>query len=204
LPIRLAAFDLDGTLVRGETCVQTLARAIGRVDECAAFERLAMRDVDGVTRARETMAEWYRPHSLEELADELDSVTLAPGCEEAFVLLARHGVATAIVSITWSFAVDRLARRLGADYSYGTALTEAGIEHVWPADKGSWLERLMERLALPPTAVAAVGDSDGDRELLQSAGLRFFVGARPPDLPGIVHLPDGNILDIADRIVAHA
>ncbi len=43
-PIRLAAFDLDGTLIRGSTCVEGIARAIGRVEECAAFEALAIRD----------------------------------------------------------------------------------------------------------------------------------------------------------------
>lgn len=58
--VQLVAFDLDGTLVRGETCVEAIARRIGRSEECAAFQRLdASRDVESVTAARETMAEWY-------------------------------------------------------------------------------------------------------------------------------------------------
>jgi phosphoserine phosphatase len=43
--IRLAAFDLDGTLIHDRTCVESVARMIGREEECAAFERLDMRDV---------------------------------------------------------------------------------------------------------------------------------------------------------------
>jgi haloacid dehalogenase-like hydrolase len=101
----------------------------------------------------------------------------------------------------WSFAVDWFAHRLGADYAHGTRLGPHGIEHVWPADKGPWLEALIERLSLERAAVAAVGDSDGDRELLEAAGLRFFVGDRPPNLPGLVHLPRGDMLEIARRIV---
>jgi hydroxymethylpyrimidine pyrophosphatase-like HAD family hydrolase len=49
--------------------------------------------------------------------------------------------------------------------------------------------------------VAAVGDSDGDRELLDAGGLRFFVGERPPEVPQLVHMPHANMLDIARLMV---
>ncbi len=187
--------------MRGQTCVEAIAAAIGRSDDCAQFERLAMRDVTGVSAARETMAGWYERYSRAELTAPLAELELAPGSEAAFRLLRKHGVETAIVSITWSFAVDWFAQRLGADYAHGTHLGPRGIDHVWPADKGPWLEALIERLSLERAAVAAVGDSDGDRELLEAASLRFFVGDRPPDIPGLVHLPGGDMLEIARRIV---
>ena len=187
--------------MRGQTCVEAIATAIGRSDDCARFERLAMRDVTAVSAARETMAGWYEHYSRAELTAPLAELELAPGSEAAFRLLRKHGVKTAIVSITWSFAVDWFARRLGADYAHGTGLGARGIEHVWPADKGPWLEALIERLSLERAAVAAVGDSDGDRELLEAAGLRLFVGDRPPDIPGLVHLPGGDMLEIARRVV---
>jgi hypothetical protein len=60
---------------------------------------------------------------------------------------------------------------------------------------------LIERLSLERVAVAAVGGSDGDRELLEAAGLRFFVGDGPPNISGLVHLPGGDMLQIARRIV---
>jgi phosphoserine phosphatase len=189
-------------LVRGKTCVEAIAAAIGRADDCARFERLAMRDVTAVRAARETMAGWYERFSDAELTAPLSELELAPGSEAAFRLLRRHGIETAIVSITWSFAVDWFARRLGADYTLGTRLGPDGIEHVWPADKGPWLEALIERLSLERSAVAAVGDSNGDRELLEAAGVRFFVGDRPPGIPGLVHLPGGDMLEIAGRIVS--
>ncbi len=67
MAVRLAAFDLDGTLIRDMTCVQAIACTIGRVEECAAFDRLGMRDIEGVTAVREAMAEWCRPYSRDEL-----------------------------------------------------------------------------------------------------------------------------------------
>ena len=161
-----------------------------------------MRDVLAVTAAREAMAEWYRPYTPEELTAGLSDLSLAPGSEEAFALLRRHGVATAIVSITWSFAVEWFARRLGADYAYGTRLIDGRVEHVWPADKGRWLQRLIKRLDLPQQAVAAVGDSEGDRELLEAAGVRYCVGARKIEVAEVVHMPHASMLEIAQQVVA--
>jgi HAD superfamily phosphoserine phosphatase-like hydrolase len=205
MAIRLVAFDLDGTLIRELTCVQAIGGAIGRAEECRAFERgLVMRDVEGVTASRETMAGWYRPFSLAELTSGLADLTLAPGAAEAFGVLREHGVATAIVSITWSFAVEWFAEMLGADHAFGTRLTPTGIEHVWPADKGRWLEQLMAREGLDSSQVAAVGDSDGDRELLEAAGMRFFVGRTALDVANLTHVPNGDLAEIARRIVAVA
>jgi HAD superfamily phosphoserine phosphatase-like hydrolase len=200
--IRLAAFDLDGTIVRDRTCVESIARTIGREDECAVFERLDIRDVAAVTAAREAMAEWYKPYTLEELTAGLPDLTLAAGTEEAFALLREHGVASAIVSITWSFAVEWFAERLGADYSHGTRLIDGRLEHAWPEDKGRWLRSLIDRLDIPQQAVAAVGDSEGDRQLLEAAGVRYCVGERKIDVADIVHMPHASVLEIAEQLVA--
>jgi hydroxymethylpyrimidine pyrophosphatase-like HAD family hydrolase len=93
---------------------------------------------------------------------------------------------------------------LGADHALGTRSTPIGIEHGWPADKGRWLEDLMAREGLDPSEVAAVEDSDGDRELLEAAGMRFFVGRTAPGLPGVTHVPDADLAGIARTIVAAA
>ncbi len=203
MAIALVAFDLDGTLVRGETCVEAIARRIGRTEECAAFEGLdASRDVEEVTTAREAMAEWYRDYAEEELVAGLLDLDLAPGTEQAFDLLRAKGITTAIVSITWSVAVEWFARRLGAEHTLGTRHGEGGIEHVWPSDKGPWLRDLTARLGLRLDQVAAVGDSANDRDLLEAARLRFFVGASPPVISDLVHLPEGSIDGIARWIIA--
>jgi HAD superfamily phosphoserine phosphatase-like hydrolase len=203
--IGLVAFDLDGTLVRGKTCVEALAETVGRVDECAAFERLAMRDRESVADARSQMAAWYREHAFDDLCAGLARLTLAPGAAEGFRVLRRHTIKTAIVSITWRFAVDWFAARLGADYTAGTVLVEDGsIDHFWPEDKGRWLDELRRGLELDQAEVAAVGDSHGDSELLAAAGARFYVGADAPPDADTVHLPDSDIAQIARLIVDHA
>lgn len=132
MAIRLVAFDLDGTLIRGESCVQAIARSIGRSDEIATFEQLSMRDIVQVTAAREEMARWFRSLTGEELVASLADLRLAPRAEDAFSILRSHGVTTAIISITWRSAVQAFARRLGADHAFGTRITPTAIEHVWP------------------------------------------------------------------------
>jgi phosphoserine phosphatase len=204
MAIRLVAFDLDGTLIRGRTCVEAIAAAMGRVEESAAFERIPMRDIAGLTAARSAMAEWIRPLGADALVPALAGLQLAPGAEEAFALLRERAIETAIVSITASFAVEWFADRLGAQHAVGTRITATGVEHFWPADKGAWLTALAGERDLAPAEIAAVGDSDGDRELLEAAGLRFFVGRRPPDLAAVRHRPDGDIAAIAREIVAVA
>ena len=58
-----------------------------------------------------------------------------------------------------------------------------------------------EKLRLSPKQVAAVGDSSSDLEMLAAAGRRFYVGSGRPDIEGVVHLPGGNIAEIASMIV---
>ncbi len=201
MPIRLAAFDLDGTLIRDRTCVEAIAGSIGRTEEAAAFECLNVRDRDAMTAARSTMAGWYRPVPTDILLREVRDLALAPGTDEAFSLLRSHHVSTAIVSLTLKAAVDWFAQRLGADFAVGTCIRGDVIDHVWPEDKGRWLQDVAMKEGLHQRELAAVGDSGGDREMLAAAGFRVFVGDRPPDIPNVLHMPGADMYEVAERIV---
>jgi phosphoserine phosphatase len=96
MAIELVGFDPDGTLIRGETCVEAIARRIGRSRECAAFEALSMRDTHAVTAARETIAGWYREYTDSDLTVDLSDMVLAPGSEQ--------GTARAGTTGGWSVA----------------------------------------------------------------------------------------------------
>jgi HAD superfamily phosphoserine phosphatase-like hydrolase len=199
--IRLVAFDLDGTLVRGDTVCEVVARRLGHLDRMRALEREAT-DVPSLIRLREELAAYYRGRSSAALEACLEDLVLAPGIGDAFDLFAKHGIRTAIVTITWTFAARWLARRFGASDVLGCDLTPDGqITHVFPVDKGQWLTALMARLGVGADAVAAVGDSWRDADMFAVAAHRFFVG--PALLPGLDahHQPDGDLAEIARRIV---
>ena len=112
--MRFAAFDLDGTLLRGDTVLEAIARPLGRLDRTREFERLTQRA--DIKMAREEVATWYEGHGFSELRSYLETMNLAPGAHSAFRLLKRYDIKTAIVSITWEFAVEWFAQKLGAEF----------------------------------------------------------------------------------------
>ena len=124
--MRIAAFDLDGTLLRGQTACEAIAMGIGRIGRMREFEELGSSQI-------EEMAEWYSSFTFSDLCKHLTAIRVAPGVDEGFALLHDHGFKIAIVSLTWEFAVEWFANRLGADYSVGTGLSWCGlITHFWP------------------------------------------------------------------------
>ena len=202
--MRLAAFDLDGTLLRGQTVCEAIAKGIGRIQRMREFERLESTHVEEVTAARAEMAEWYSAFKLSDLREHLTAIRVAPGVDEGFALLRDHGFKIAIVSLTWEFAVEWFANRLGADYSVGTGLSPDGvITHFWPQDKALWLTRLSDNLGVDMRDVAAVGDSSGDLPMLLSVGHRYWVGQTiPPELHReVIHEPGGDMRLVAHQIV---
>jgi phosphoserine phosphatase len=201
-PVRLVAFDLDGTLIRGPTICETLAASVGRLARMQEIEQL--RDVAKIRAARAEMLGWYGDGPLDALCARLADAELAPGAQQAFTLLAQRGVATVIVSITWGFAVAWFARRFGAAAWIGTEVTQAGeVRHFWPGDKPVWLAGYAARQAIRISDVAAVGDSPGDVPMLAAVGHPIFVGAAlPAEIAHAVHAPNADMRDIADLILA--
>jgi HAD superfamily phosphoserine phosphatase-like hydrolase len=185
-PPALVAFDVDGTLLRGETICECIGRHIGKAEDVRAFERLTTRE--DIAAARREMVRWYEKHDRSALLGSLREANLAPGARQGFARLRHSGVKTALVSITWDFAVEWLARELGADYSVGTTWLESGeVLDFWPDDKVTWLEQLLATLSVSSDALVAVGDSAGDIPMLKLAGSGYFVGPVMPELPGHVH-----------------
>jgi HAD superfamily phosphoserine phosphatase-like hydrolase len=191
--IRLVAFDLDGTLTRGWTVCEIIARQIGRLPRMKELE--CSETIEEIQAARAEMAEWYKTYSIPELCTYLKQVTVAPGSNEAFKQLRKKGIKTAIVSITWEFAVEWFARQFGADFYVGTKLLADGkIVHFWPEDKPEWVRSLAESLGLTLQQVAVIGDSSSDLPLLSSVKRAVFVGKiKPADPRHIIHMPDANI-----------
>ena len=200
----LFAFDLDGTLLRGETVCECIGRAIGRIEETKAFESLTCRA--DIAAGRRTMLQWYRQHEQTVLLATLKTARLAPGARVALARLRSKGIKTALISTTWDFAVRHFADELGADYAVGTGYLESGaVLDFWPEDKAAWLTDLLHKLNVSADAIVAVGDSAGDVPMLRLAGRGYFVGAGMPELPRHVrHWPDADIADLVDDAIGTA
>ena len=203
-PVRLAAFDLDGTLLKGETVCEAIASGIGRSERMQELEQLQYTQIEEIAAAREEMAKWYFRHELQELCGHLTKIRFATGLEEGFAVLRNHGVRIAIVSLTWQFAVKWFAKRMSVHHCVGVGLSPKGrITHFWSADKDLWLRKLAQDSGFEMCDVAAVGDSGGDIAMLSAVGHSFWVGESVPhELEGrVIHQPDGDISEITRRIV---
>ena len=202
--MRIAAFDLDGTLLRGQTACEAIAMGIGRIGRMREFEQLKSSQIEEIKAARAEMAEWYSAFTFSDLCQHLTAIRVAPGVDEGLALLRDHGFRIAIISLTWEFAVEWFASRWGVDHFVGQGLsTEGLITHFWPQDKAIWLTGLAAKLGVDMQDVAAVGDSGGDIPMLLSVGHRFWVGETIlPQLEGkVIHEPTGDIRLVAHRIV---
>lgn len=202
--IKLVAFDVDGTLLRGQTVCECIAAGIGKQDEMRAFERLT--SAEDIAAARAEMISWYRHYDRPTLLQHMEMATLAPGAREAMALLKQACARVALVSVTWQFAVDWLASQLGADFAVGTRWCGDGtIAHFWPDDKAIWLSACAAKLGLQSTQVAAVGDSASDLPMLARAGTGYFVGPEIRELPSHVqHWPAADIREIVHDMPALA
>jgi phosphoserine phosphatase len=197
----IAVFDLDGTLLRGDTVCEVLAKPLGRLSEMRRFEQL--KTEASIADAREQMVEWYRGQTIAALETHLCEARWAPGAHEAVQQLQKANVLVAIASITWKFAVRWFAERLNVEHHLGTDVTPSGeIIHVWARDKARWLRELSVSYEVKAERTAAVGDSLGDKEMLAQANLRFFVGpAIAPELGSVVHLPGADLRRVSEQII---
>src|SRR5262245_55058576 len=197
----IAVFDLDGTLLRGDTVCEVLAKPLGRIREMKRFEALTVESDIEIGRAE--MAEWYEGHPIESLQGHLWNARWAPGAHEAVRLLQEAQIMVAIASITWKFAVRWFAEQLNVQNYIGTDISTGGkIVHVWGRDKARWLQELAFDYGASPDRTAAIGDSHGDLDMLRAASLRFFVGRKAiSDLEAVIHLPETDLRVVAERII---
>jgi phosphoserine phosphatase len=187
--MKLVVFDLDGTLLRGRTVYEHLAR---KLDHRAIVHRAERsRNHRQILSSRERVHAAYGGRTDVDLMRLMPGITAAPGVATAFERLRSEGVIIAIATLTWSFAARWFCRTYGAHQWLATQRDpRRGLVHVWPRDKAVWVHRLTLRHSLTRSDVAAVGDSASDLPMLRAAGHGYFVGSRlPVDAIGIRHLP---------------
>lgn len=197
----LVVFDFDGTLSRGPTICEVLAESLSRLPRMQEIELLKTRAE--MTAAREEMAIWHDGMTNSDIEKSLQAVNLAPGLESAFSLLREHGVIIAIASITCRFAIEHFAEKWGVEYYIGTDILPSGeIDHVWAEQKAQFVQKLSAQLNIPLARIAAVGDSSGDFDMLEIAGMPIYVGTSSQQHQNDwLCLPNANIMDIAQHLI---
>jgi len=184
---RLVAMDMDSTLITIES-----------IDEIADFMRLKSR-VAEITAAG-MRGEFDFKESLLQRVDLLEGadenmlmrvyeerLRLSPGADRLLTRLHELGIKTLLVSGGFTFFTDRLARRLGLDYSYsntleiiGGRLTGRVLGEIVDGDgKCNELLRVRNELGLSKQQIIGVGDGANDLKFMAECGVSIAFHAKP-------------------------
>jgi phosphoserine phosphatase len=201
--LRLAAFDMDSTLITIE-CIDELADFAGRRAEVSAITEAAMRgelDYPASLRRRVALLAGLPVSALESVWRE--RVRLSPGAETLLARLRRMGVETLLVSGGFTFFTDRLRDRLRIDHTRSNVLGvvdghltgEVVGEVVDARAKAAALRSRIEARGLEPSAVLAVGDGANDLDMMALAGVSVAWRAKPKVRERATHALDHAPLD---------
>lgn len=187
--IRLAVFDMDGTLVDARSSWAYVHDHFGESN--AEALRLFLADqIDDVEFIRRDIQLWWKhePHlTVQRLEEILAGVRLMPGATELFAGLHQRKVVTAIVSGGIDLLARRVGRELGIEYVLANGfrvdsrgrLTGEGLIRVPIKQKEEVLARVQAQLGIPPEATASVGNSEIDVGLFRRS--RLGIAFEPED-----------------------
>jgi len=193
--MHIAAFDLDGTLVRGDLVVPFLRRAAGCGSLAKACARPALvtalrrRDRDEIKAMAANALRGVRIEHVRRVAEGLSARAIArdlnPSVLHEWHAAGERGARRLIVSASFEPYVEMIGAHLGADAVLATGLESTdGVltgQLSTPNCRGAnKVLRLEEQLATwsltrADLHVSAWGDSTGDREMLAWADRAHLV-----------------------------
>lgn len=179
--IRLAAFDMDGTLVDVDSSWRAVHDHFGLSNDEGLRAFLDGR-IDDLEFIRSDVRLWHgREPDLRtsDLRRILASVPLMPGAAALFAGLRERRVRTAIVSGGLDLLAERIGRELGVDRVLANGvredadgrLTGEGIVRVPIYEKERVLQGLQGELGIRPDETLAVGNSEIDIGLFHRAAV---------------------------------
>mmetsp|Transcript_12258 Transcript_12258/g.37396 ORF Transcript_12258/g.37396 Transcript_12258/m.37396 type:complete len:388 (-) Transcript_12258:88-1251(-) len=184
--LRLAIFDLDSTLIQLETA-DTIAKHIGKMEECSAVTRDAMNgkmEFGESLRRRVSLFEGLDESVLDEVKRD---VPYTAGVKRLMRVLKSMGCTTCICSGGFTFLTDHVRDTLGMDASFSNVLevvdgkltgrtTGPVVDSQRKADV---LTVLRDFLQVHESEILAVGDGANDLPMLREAGLGVAFNAKP-------------------------
>jgi len=183
---KLFVFDMDSTLIQGET-IDELAKMAGVGEQVSAVTAAAMR---GEIEFQESFRRRVRllkglPESR--VLEVLERIPLMEGAKRLFRTLKARGAKTAILSGGFTFFGAHLKEKLGVDHVFaheldvrdGVATGEVRGRIVDGARKVELLREIAALEGIAMEQVVAVGDGANDLPMIRLAGMGVAFHAKP-------------------------
>lgn len=178
--IRLAIFDLDGTLTPVDSLWRHLHEAFGTWDRGKVASLKYKRGQISYQEWAETDAKCWAGVQLSQIREILERIPYREGAKELFDELKRRQVRIAILSAGLSLLADKAARDLGADAAFSNELeTNYGCltgrikVKVAVNNKKQAIEQIATELRIPLEEVALIGDQAFDLSHSQCLRIAF-------------------------------
>jgi phosphoserine phosphatase len=204
--MRLAAFDMDGTLLSGRL-VFALAKGLGADDRIKSIQ-------DGPLSGHEKtkqIAALFAGVSKKDIESAIESIPLAKNCEQAIAALQAQGFKTGIISDSYTAAAGVVAGRLNMDFVAANDLEfEGGVATGRVKMPMGWekigcnchlsvckrfhLEKYAAEFGVDIKDTVAIGDTRSDVCMVRRAGTGIAFMPKDGDIaratPNVVRTPD--------------
>lgn len=181
----LIAFDMDGTLVREESCWEKIHEHFGVQKEASKnLEAWKEGIIDYKEFMRRDVALWKPTPHISKIKDILSDYELPPKAPKIMKEIRKRNYDIAIISGGLTALAEMVAQELGITHVFANGLevdkegylTGEGIQRVDPSSKGEVLKKLTRKLEIEPTQCISVGDSIYDTELFSMSGMGIAIG----------------------------
>jgi phosphoserine phosphatase len=209
-PFKLVIFDLDGTLTRERSIWQYIHERLGKwYGYSEQYQRRFLAGEISYEEFCELDAQVWKGMRVEALLEIVKTVPFHPGASELVRYLKDKGLKLAMVSSGLSVLSDWVHQEYGFDYSVSNELLhENGVLtgkvriQVHYDQKAQWVRKILEQFGARPQESIAIGDSLGDKEMLQMAGFSVAFNSSCQDLEEIADIcvKDQNLANIIPEL----
>ena len=210
--LRLAVFDLDGTIKEASSPWMYLHHALGTEAQAEVYYQQFKRgEITYLDWARLDSAVW-KGVPLARVQDIFRQSVYRRGVRELFAFLHRWHVPCAIVSTGLTVQAEQVAADLGVWRTVANELevkdgllTGTAVVHVMEDTKGQIMSDLRREARAMPEECLAVGDGTADIDLFVQAALAVAVCPRNDKVRQAAHhvIDDGDLSVIIPLVQAH-
>jgi len=201
----LAAFDMDGTILKERT-IDVLTKKFNLTNKLKEIDT-KYKDYKEYKKA-EMIAEFFKGYKAQDLLDEFRKIQVSDGIEEVIQFLKSKNFLLVIITNSYTFLAEDLAKRLGFMMCFGNKLEikdgiitgKIEMPLNWAKQnckehsicKFNILKDLIEKFNFKKENVIAIGDSENDYCMLEYAGIAIAYNTQSKKLKSIPEVISSN------------